>query len=108
MLGNKWFQYMHGQWATISYVWVMEVNTGATLRTAYLRLVRGFTTKIHSCLSSPYSIQSGTVIGALYAYITWLICHTNPYGIVIMVTLADIPASSVVINTPFAPLGVVA
>lgn len=31
---------MHGQWMTISYVWVMEVNTGATLRTAYLRLVR--------------------------------------------------------------------
>ena len=35
-----WYEYMHGQWMTISYVWVMEVNTGATLRTAYLRLVR--------------------------------------------------------------------
>ena len=53
---RKWFVSVHGQWATIrygsvvyyemglcltslSYLWVLETNTGATWRTGYLRIV---------------------------------------------------------------------
>lgn len=39
MLGFWWFKRIHGQWMTISYVWVLETNTGATWRVGYLRLV---------------------------------------------------------------------
>ncbi|KII88794.1 hypothetical protein PLICRDRAFT_42030 [Plicaturopsis crispa FD-325 SS-3] len=87
--GRRWFVSVHCQWMIITYVWVLETNMGATWRVGYLRL-------------------SGTIIGAIYAYITWLICHTNPYGIVVMVTAAEIPISWLVINTQFPPLGVVA
>lgn len=86
--GRELFLNGHGQWALLSYVWVLETNTGATWRVGYLRL-------------------SGTVIGMIYAYITWLICHVNPYGLVAMITLADIPISWLIINTSIPSLGVV-
>ena len=38
--GQRWFAQTHGQWMIISYVWVLETNTGATWRVAYLRIVR--------------------------------------------------------------------
>ena len=41
---------IRGQWMVITYVWVLETNTGATWRVGYLRL-------------------SGTIIGATYAFI---------------------------------------
>ncbi|KAF9228048.1 hypothetical protein BS17DRAFT_793616 [Gyrodon lividus] len=64
--GYSWFTSFHGQWVIISYVWVLETNTGATWCIGYLRL-------------------SGTVLGAVYSYI---VCH-DPYGIVAMVTLTS-------------------
>ncbi|KAH9056632.1 hypothetical protein EDB87DRAFT_1675958 [Lactarius vividus] len=75
--GQKWFTRTHGQWMIVSYVWVLETNTGATWRVAYLR-------------------------------ITWLICHANPYGLVVMVTLADLPISWIITRTEVPSLGVVA
>jgi hypothetical protein len=30
--GRKWFQLSYGQWMVISFVWVLETNTGATVR----------------------------------------------------------------------------
>ncbi|KAH9174246.1 hypothetical protein EDB89DRAFT_2067893 [Lactarius sanguifluus] len=87
--GQKWFARTHGQWMIVSYVWVLETNTGATCRVAYLRI-------------------TGTILGAVYAYITWLICHVNPYGLVVMVTLADLPISWIITRTEVPSLGVVA
>ncbi|KAH8983677.1 hypothetical protein EDB86DRAFT_2811253 [Lactarius hatsudake] len=87
--GQKWFARTHGQWMIVSYVWVLETNTGATCRVAYLRI-------------------TGTILGAVYAYITWLICHANPYGLVVMVTLADLPISWIITRTEVPSLGVVA
>ncbi|KAH9025176.1 hypothetical protein EDB85DRAFT_2179551 [Lactarius pseudohatsudake] len=87
--GQKWFSRTHGQWMIVSYVWVLETNTGATWRVAYLRI-------------------TGTILGAVYAYITWLICHANPYGLVVMVTLADLPISWIITRTEVPSLGVVA
>ncbi|KAH7921497.1 hypothetical protein BV22DRAFT_1038618 [Leucogyrophana mollusca] len=87
--GSRWFASVHGQWMIISYVWVLETNTGATWRVGYLRL-------------------SGTVLGAIYAGITWVICHRNPYGIVVMVTLFDVLATWLIIRSNMPSLGVVA
>jgi len=72
----------------ISYVWVLETNTGATWRTGYLRL-------------------AGTIIGAIYAYLCCLIARTNPYGLAVLITTADIPVSWIILNTTVQPLGVV-
>lgn len=38
-VGYRWYNSVHGQWMTISYLWVLETNTGATWRTGYLRIV---------------------------------------------------------------------
>jgi hypothetical protein len=72
----------------ISYVWVLETNTGATWRTGYLRL-------------------AGTIIGAVYAYLCFLIARANPYGLVALITAADIPVTWVILKTTVQPLGVV-
>ncbi|KAI0798119.1 hypothetical protein C8Q75DRAFT_709584 [Abortiporus biennis] len=85
--GRDWYSKYHGQWMTISYLWVLETNTGATWRTGYLRIL-------------------GTILGALYAYITWLICHTNPYGLVVMVTFFDVPATWLILAANLGPLAV--
>ncbi|KAJ8515521.1 hypothetical protein ONZ45_g7066 [Pleurotus djamor] len=86
--GYAWFYWTRGQWMVLSYLWVLETSTGATWRVAYLRI-------------------SGTILGCTYAYITYLICGRNPYGLVAMVTLAEIPISWIIINTDFQTLGVV-
>ncbi|KAG1800779.1 uncharacterized protein HD556DRAFT_1430168 [Suillus plorans] len=72
--GFQWFRWIHSQWMIISYVWVLETNTGVTWR-------------------------SGTILGATYAYITWAICGRNPIGIVAMVTLFDIPITWLVMKS---------
>lgn len=72
----------------ISYVWVLETSTGATWRTGYLRL-------------------SGTIIGAIYAYLSWLIARTNPYGLTALITAADVPVTWIILKTNVQPLGVV-
>jgi hypothetical protein len=87
-LGHKWFNATRGQWMVISYVWVLETNTGATWRTGYLRL-------------------AGTIIGAVYAYLCFLIARANPYGLVALITAADIPVTWVILETTVQPLGVV-
>jgi hypothetical protein len=50
----------------ISYVWVLETNTGATWRVAYLRIVR---IDPMVKLFTHILCQAGTILGALYAYI---------------------------------------
>ncbi|KAI0822655.1 hypothetical protein BC628DRAFT_1421604 [Trametes gibbosa] len=78
--GQQWYQSYRGQWMTISYLWVLETNTGATWRTGYLRLF-------------------GTLLGAVYSYVAFLICGTNPYGLVALVTVFDIPITWIILKT---------
>ncbi|KAJ4483288.1 hypothetical protein J3R30DRAFT_3447405 [Lentinula aciculospora] len=87
--GRQWFMYYRGQWMLISYIWVLQTNTGATLRIGYLRM-------------------AGTVLGALYGYIASLISQNNPYALVALVTLAEIPISAIIIHTSSPSFGVVA
>ncbi|KAG8716920.1 hypothetical protein FRC09_015010 [Ceratobasidium sp. 395] len=69
--GKRYFDSNYGVWAIISFTYVLEPNTALTWRIGIWRLF-------------------GTTIGALYAYITWLIVRENPYGIVAFVTAAEI------------------
>ncbi|KAI0646763.1 hypothetical protein C8Q79DRAFT_907394 [Trametes meyenii] len=85
--GREWFQSFRGQWMTISYLWVLETNTGATWRTGYLRLI-------------------GTVLGAVYAYVASIIVGTNPCGLVAMVTAFDIPITWIILKTSVTPLAI--
>ncbi|PFH47852.1 hypothetical protein AMATHDRAFT_151147 [Amanita thiersii Skay4041] len=87
--GRVWFEKSIGQWMVISYVWVLETNTGATFRVAYLRLM-------------------GTVAGALYAYLGCLITNNNPYGLVVAAAAAEFPISWVIMKTRYAAFGSVA
>ena len=50
----------------VSYVWVLETNTGATWRVSYLRIVRPCSLGKSSLLLFS---QIGTILGAIYAYI---------------------------------------
>ncbi|KAJ3777872.1 hypothetical protein FB446DRAFT_77222 [Lentinula raphanica] len=86
---RQWFMFYRGQWMLISYIWVLQTNTGATLRIGYLRML-------------------GTICGALYAYVTSLIGRNNPYALVAFVTLAEIPISAIIIHSSFPSAGVVA
>ncbi|KAI0075450.1 hypothetical protein K474DRAFT_1646442 [Panus rudis PR-1116 ss-1] len=85
--GPRWFEGVHGQWMVISYLWVLETNTGATWRTGYLRIL-------------------GTIMGAVYGYVAWVIFHANPYGLVALVTLADIPITWWITQTTLGPMAV--
>ncbi|CAE7156745.1 unnamed protein product, partial [Rhizoctonia solani] len=69
--GKRYYESSYGVWAIISFVYVIEPNTAMTWRTAVWRVF-------------------GTSLGALYAYITWQIAGTNPYGVVALVTAAEI------------------
>ncbi|KAF9264928.1 hypothetical protein L218DRAFT_1076360 [Marasmius fiardii PR-910] len=86
---RHWWQDWHGQWMVISFILVIDTNQGSTWRVGYLRF-------------------SGTILGALYAYITVLISRHNPYGIVALVTLAEVPMSWIVTQSTFPSMGTVA
>ncbi|TFL06868.1 hypothetical protein BDV98DRAFT_1716 [Pterulicium gracile] len=87
--GHQWFYKYRVQWAVLSYIWVLETNTGATYQIGYLRL-------------------AGTILGALYAYIAWNIARTNPYVLVLMSVIADALGGWIILFTSVPSLGVVA
>ncbi|KAG8682714.1 hypothetical protein FRC11_014504, partial [Ceratobasidium sp. 423] len=68
---KRYYDSSYGVWAIISFVYVIEPNTASTWRVGVWRVF-------------------GTILGALYAYITWQIAGTNPYGVVALVTAAEI------------------
>ncbi|CUA71591.1 hypothetical protein RSOLAG22IIIB_09680 [Rhizoctonia solani] len=71
VLPASYYDSNYGIWAIISFVYVLEPNTALTWRIGIWRLC-------------------GTGLGALYAYTTWRIAGTNPYGVVALVTAAEI------------------
>ncbi|KZO95734.1 hypothetical protein CALVIDRAFT_150264 [Calocera viscosa TUFC12733] len=85
---RSWFEHSHGQWMVIAFLFVLETDTGATMRNGMWRIV-------------------GTISGAAFAYLTWLICHSNAYGLVVLVTLFQIPAGYVILRTSAPGAGVV-
>ncbi|KAK1229061.1 hypothetical protein PQX77_007877 [Marasmius sp. AFHP31] len=86
---RHWFFAWRGHWMVLSFALVLDTNQGATWRTGYLRV-------------------SGTILGALCGFVVALIAHRNPYAIVVLITLAEIPMSWIVTASSFPPLGTVA
>ncbi|CAE6436535.1 unnamed protein product [Rhizoctonia solani] len=69
--GKQYYNSSYGVWAIISFVYVIEPNTALTWRMGVWRVF-------------------GTALGALYAFATWQIAGTNPYGVVALITLAEV------------------
>lgn len=40
--GRKWFEDFRGAWTVLSYMYVLEVHTGATLRVGFFRMIGTF------------------------------------------------------------------
>lgn len=119
--GMKNFANIRGQWMVITYVWVLEVNTGATFRTAYLRLVGLILRRLDALTVKnfspvPLSVPFTRILWVPCCFFpniiwcfnkTWSICGTNPYGLVIMVTLVDFPVTWLIINSSVPSMGTV-
>ena len=69
--GRNWFNNFRGAWMVISYMFVLEVHTGATLKMGFWRMC-------------------GTFVGAVTAYVFDAIAGTNPYGLVALAITASI------------------
>lgn len=87
--GSRWFRKYHGQWIVVTYIFVLETNTGATMRIGGLRLL-------------------GTLLGAAMACLVWIIAHRTPCALVILYMIAELPISWLILRTSVAPMGVVA
>ncbi|CAD6900590.1 unnamed protein product [Tilletia controversa] len=85
---RKWWYGERGQWALISYVWCLETSTGATVRVATFRMI-------------------GTVAGAVYGYVIWLICGQNAFGLAFFIILAELFAAYMMLETTAQGIGVV-
>ncbi|KAK0551390.1 hypothetical protein OC845_002197 [Tilletia horrida] len=85
---RKWWYGERGQWALISYIWVLETSSGATVRVSIFRMI-------------------GTVSGSVYGYLVWLICGTNPYGLTVLIVLAEFFAAYMMLETNAQGIGIV-
>lgn len=86
--GRVWYDRVRGPWMVVSFMYVIEVTTGATLRIGFYRMC-------------------GTFLGCVTGYVCVLIAHKNPYGLVTLGTFFSIPISYGVCFTHFAPMMIV-
>ncbi|BEI85580.1 hypothetical protein CcaverHIS002_0509810 [Cutaneotrichosporon cavernicola] len=86
--GRQWYDSTNGAWMVVSFMYVLEVTTGATLHVGFYRMW-------------------GTFIGAVLGYIFTTIAHTNPYGLVVLCTAASVPISYGILFTEVAPMAIV-
>ncbi|RSH85183.1 hypothetical protein EHS25_004990 [Saitozyma podzolica] len=87
--GRMWFEDFRGAWTVLSYMYVLEVHTGATLRVGFFRMI-------------------GTFLGAVAAFVCTLIAHDNPYALVTLATACSVPISYTILFTTFPGVGIVA
>lgn len=86
--GRVWYDRSRGPWMVVSFMYVIEVTTGATLRIGFYRMC-------------------GTFLGCVTGYVCVLIAHRNPYGLVALGTFFAVPISYGVCFTHFAPMMIV-
>lgn len=87
--GRQWYDSTRGAWTVISYMYVLEVTTGATFRVGVFRTI-------------------GTFVGALAAFICALIAKKNPYGLVVLATTCSVPIHYGMLFSRRAPIALVA
>ncbi|CAK9786611.1 hypothetical protein CC85DRAFT_191085 [Cutaneotrichosporon oleaginosum] len=86
--GRAWYDSTHGAWMVVSFMYVLEVTTGATLLVGFYRMC-------------------GTFIGAVLGYIFTKIAGANPYGLVVLCTAASVPIAYGILFTHVAPMAMV-
>ncbi|KAL1409882.1 hypothetical protein Q8F55_003881 [Vanrija albida] len=86
--GRHWYDKSRGAWMVVSFMYVLEVTTGATLRIGFYRTL-------------------GTLIGAVVGYVCTRIAGTNPYGLVALATACAVPISYGVLFSHVAPMAIV-
>ncbi|KAJ9092812.1 hypothetical protein QFC21_006688 [Naganishia friedmannii] len=83
--GRNWFTESKGQWALISYLYVLDITTGATFRVGIWRLI-------------------GTITGA----IGYLAARGTLYGLVTVMTVASLPIAWIMLYSTYPGIGIVA
>ncbi|EIW69858.1 hypothetical protein TREMEDRAFT_73636 [Tremella mesenterica DSM 1558] len=83
--GRSWFTHSRGAWMVISYMYVLDLHTGAIFFVGFSRLV-------------------GTFLGALIGYICTQIAHTNPYGLVVLGTVCSLGISYGIVASIWPPM----
>lgn len=87
--GRSWYASSRAQWAVVSYLYTLDVSTGATFKVGVFRL-------------------SGTIGGAVMAYVGYLISRGTAYGLVAIATVYSLPIAFIMIYSPFPGIGTVA
>ncbi|CAO1631056.1 unnamed protein product [Sympodiomycopsis kandeliae] len=85
---RKWFSTDRGVWALISYLYVLETTSGATVRIAVCRV-------------------AGTIIGCLLGLIASEIAHQNAYATVFLLTLFLLPSAYLLTCSHIPVVGIV-
>lgn len=85
---RSWFIEERGAWAIISYFWVLEKSSGATVLTAMRRV-------------------AGTVMGCVLGLIAVEIGQGNAYALVVLLTVLSIPSAYLMTLSSMPVVGVV-
>lgn len=87
--GRQWFVRNRAYWISIAYIYVLQTITGATIRTAFYRMM-------------------GTLAGALYGFVGQKIAGENPYALVAVIMVSSAITDYLVLRRPrFAYFGIV-
>ncbi|KAJ9122833.1 hypothetical protein QFC24_003869 [Naganishia onofrii] len=87
--GRNWFTQSKGQWSLISYLYVLDITTGATFRVGIWRLI-------------------GTISGAIVGYVGYIIARGTSYGLVAVATVASLPIAWIMLYSTYPGIGIVA
>ncbi|KAJ9119016.1 hypothetical protein QFC22_003505 [Naganishia vaughanmartiniae] len=87
--GRNWFTQSKGQWSLISYLYVLDITTGATFRVGIWRLI-------------------GTISGAVVGYVGYLVARGTSYGLVAVATVASLPIAWIMLYSTYPGIGIVA
>ncbi|KAK4684367.1 hypothetical protein P7C73_g5815, partial [Tremellales sp. Uapishka_1] len=87
--GRQWFDNARGGWGVVSFMYVLEVTTGATMRIGVYRM-------------------AGTLIGAVAGFVCTLIGRNNPYALVVLAVTCSVPISYGILFSARQPLAIVA
>jgi hypothetical protein len=102
--GRSWYDASRGPWMVVSFMYVIEVTTGATLRIGFYRMLGTF---IGAVVGYIVSISIRAAVVGLVNTQCVLIAGENPYGLVALSTACAVPISYCMLFTSVAPLGVI-
>ncbi|KND04150.1 uncharacterized protein SPPG_01585 [Spizellomyces punctatus DAOM BR117] len=84
-----WWTWFRGSWALVTMIIVLSPTVGGSNAFGLYRII-------------------GTIFGALWGYVTWIISPRNPYSISVMTIIFAYPCWYIYITTPHSRLGTTA